>query len=261
MDNFKAHASRASEAPEPVRGDWYRRGFRHLYGVVYAHRTVESAAPEAAFAAQLLDLRPGDRVLDAGCGNGRHLVHLARMTAGAVGLDYSVELLAAASRQLNGAARLARGDLRALPFRQCFDAVASFFTTFGYFPTDAENGAAAAELARVLKPRGRWFLDFLNAAQVRRTLETETMRHNGEYAIHERRWIDPVQRRVNKHVEVTLRGELAGSWEESVRLYDQAELRALLTDAGLAVEQVFGNYSGESADAEQPRLILAGRKR
>lgn len=261
MDNLDTTTGRARTLGEPVREDWYRLGFRHLYAVVYAHRTVEAAAPEAAFAAKLLGLRQGERVLDAGCGNGRHLVHLARMTKDAAGLDYSVELLATAAAQLNGAARLVRGDLRRLPFGPCFDAVASFFTTFGYFPTDVENGAAAAELARVLKPGGRWFLDFLNAANVRQTLEPETLRHNGDYAIHERRWIDEARGRVNKRVEVTHRGHAAGSWEESVRLYDQAQLCALLADAGLAVEEVFGNYSGESADAEQPRLIMAGRKR
>lgn len=38
--------------------DWYEDAFGELYNVIYAHRSVEAAAP--FFAAQVLELTPGD---------------------------------------------------------------------------------------------------------------------------------------------------------------------------------------------------------
>ena len=112
-----------------IAEDWHQRSFGALYPVLYAHRNVEAAAPEAAFAAQRLGLRPDDRVLDLCCGNGRHMVHLLRHTPRVVGLDYSPDLLALASEQLGNSAGLVRGDMRAVPFGAVFDAVTNFFTS------------------------------------------------------------------------------------------------------------------------------------
>ena len=40
-----------------------------------------------AFIVELLDLRPGDHLLDLGCGSGVHALHLARRGIQVVGLD------------------------------------------------------------------------------------------------------------------------------------------------------------------------------
>lgn len=110
---------------------WYKRSFVAQYGVVYAHRSVEAAVREAAFAVSQLVIDGSERVLDLCCGNGRHMGHLLRRTPHVTGLDYSRELLAAARDTLGPEAALVRGDMRALPFDGVFDAVTSFFTSFG----------------------------------------------------------------------------------------------------------------------------------
>lgn len=240
--------------------DWYEDAFGDLYNVIYAHRSVEAAAPEALFAAQVLDLKPGERVLDLCCGNGRHLVHLARITRYATGLDYSRALLQRARRALGDRARLVRADMRAVPFTHAFHAVTNFFTSFGYFHNDSENMQVIAETARVLKPGGRVFIDYVNPAFVRDTLEPHTVRRVGEYEIEECRWIDESAKRINKTTRITRHGALVQELGESVRLFDQQELLSLLTQAGLAADYCYGNYTGVPISANEPRMIFKATK-
>lgn len=248
---------RPPNSPPP---DWYEEAFGDLYNIIYAHRTVEAAAPEAAFAAQVLELKQGMRVLDLCCGNGRHLVHLAKITGHAVGLDYSLALLLQGRGLLGQGATIVRADMRGVPFVGAFDAVTNFFTSFGYFQDDADNMHVIAEIARALKPGGRFFIDYVNPTHVRETLEPESRRFVGEFEIDERRWIDESARRINKSMRVLRNGVVLKSLCESVRLYEEIEIRDQLERAGLLCGCIYGDYAGAPIADDLPRMILAGAK-
>jgi SAM-dependent methyltransferase len=93
------------------------------------------------------------RVLDAGCGTGNNLVHLAERGR-TVGVDLSQEALAfCATRGVT----VARGSLLALPFAdRSFDLVTSFDVLYHRWITDDRR--ALRELVRVLKPGGFLFV-------------------------------------------------------------------------------------------------------
>ncbi|MEY4721180.1 MAG: hypothetical protein RIQ46_905, partial [Pseudomonadota bacterium] len=76
-------------------------------------------------ALDLLDPRPGERVLDAGCGTGAALAMLLdRAAVEATGVDPSPTMLAAARRRLGARARLGEVAIQDLPFPDGeFDAV------------------------------------------------------------------------------------------------------------------------------------------
>jgi len=245
----------------PIDSEWYETAFDALYPLIYAHRTVEAAAPEVRFAIDRLGLQPEHNVLDLACGNGRHLVHLVDCVACAAGLDYSAELLQIARHQLGRLGRLVRADMRSLPFSEgAFDAVLNFFTSFGYFPTDAENREVVRGIARVLKPDGVFLLDFLNPPYVESTLVPYSTREEHGFVIDERRWINRANNRINKTTEVKRGGKVVMESGGSVQLYDYSALHALFREAGLQVEAVYGDFDGADLDADQPRMILIGRK-
>jgi SAM-dependent methyltransferase len=107
---------------------------------------------------EVIELGPTDRVLDVACGRGTSDVHLTeRFGCHVTGLDYGPGNVAAAEAYAaeSGVAHLTafrQGDAEGLPFDDdAFDAVISE-CSFCTFP---DKAAAAAEMARVLRPGGR----------------------------------------------------------------------------------------------------------
>ena len=128
------------------------------------------------------DLR-GKRVLDAGCGKGRHLLAAAEHGVGEmVGLDISsaVEVARAATSHLPQV-EVVQGDLLAPPFREgSFDLVYSI----GVVHHVPRPDAAIAALARRLRPGG--------------VLHVWVYAHEGNFLV--RRLMDPVRRQVSRRV-------------------------------------------------------------
>jgi SAM-dependent methyltransferase len=91
----------------------------------------------------------GGRLLDGGCGTGNNLLHLGGRWR-AVGVDLSEEALRFCRAR---GVRVVGGSLLSLPFDDgAFDCVTSFDVLYHRWVTD--DGAAVAELARVLRPGG-----------------------------------------------------------------------------------------------------------
>ncbi len=109
-----------------------------------------------------LDVRPGMRVLDLGCGEGRHTFEAYRRGADVVALDLNAKDLAttaswctamdlAGEAPKTASATTVQGDLLDLPFPDgSFDRVIAS-EVLEHIPDDV---TAIAELARVLRPGG-----------------------------------------------------------------------------------------------------------
>lgn len=99
----------------------------------------------------------GRRMLELGCGAAAGARWLHSAGAQVVGLDLSAGMLrhARAGSDRSGVrVPLVRADGLALPFAgACFDVV---FTAFGAVPFVADSAALMREVARVLRPGGRW---------------------------------------------------------------------------------------------------------
>ncbi len=107
--------------------------------------------------ARLLGDVAGRRVLEVGCGSAPCARWLVSQAADPVGMDLSEGMLTEAAVRASQTGihlPLVQGDATALPFAaRSFDVACS---AFGGFPFVADAGTALAEVARVLRPAGRF---------------------------------------------------------------------------------------------------------
>jgi SAM-dependent methyltransferase len=228
--------------------NWYEAAFRKDYLDLYYHRDDEAASREAAFAAEALNLPEGARVLDVGCGGGRHARALTEAGFEVVGIDLSPDLLTEAE----GVIRL-RADMRALPFHGSFDAATSFFTSFGYFD-DSGNRATLASISAAIRPGGVFLIDYLNALAVQAHLVPASDEERDGRKFRIRRRIEAG--RVLKEVEIEEEDGSTRGYVESVRLYPHSELIRLMHGAGLNPVALYGDFDGRDFTSDAPRCIV-----
>lgn len=204
------------------------------------------------------------RILDLACGHGRHALELARRGYRITGLDLSAFFLAEARRR-TGAGDMAvtwvLGDMRALPFGNGFGGVLSLFTSFGYLETEADDGRVISEVARVLRPDGRFILDVANRDWIERHFmerERREMDDGGSVLIE--RVFDRVKGRMLERRVRLLRGRAPQETKVSLRHYHVGELERMFQQAGLTVEAAYGDHDCTPFSSEARRAILIGRQ-
>lgn len=231
--------------------EWFEDWFDEDYAALYAHRDAGEAALAVATALREAPGLARGPVLDLACGGGRHLAELRKVNPEAFGIDLSAALLGLAP----GALRpwLLRADMRRLPVKAGLAGITLWFTPFGYF-SDAENEALLLRLTGLLRPGGALLIDYLHAAELRRTLVPEdTLERNG-IRVTSRRRIEAG--RVVKEMEL-LRLDTGETRQarESVHVYEPGELEAMAAKAGLRPRVTMGHYDGSAFDARSPRWI------
>jgi SAM-dependent methyltransferase len=240
---------------------WYESAFGHDYLRVYSHRDEREAREHVSLALDRLQWLPGERVLDLGCGSGRHALVLAERDLKVVGLDLSEVLLHRARQDaLDREVRVdwLRADMFSLPFSDVFDVVFSFFTSFGYFETDEQNLRVLKNVHRSLKTGGRFWFDYLNIEQVLKNLVPRDEQRIDGLTVVQERWYNHETRRLEK--KIVIQDELESrEYLESVRAYHPFEIRELMRQAGFECRDVLGDYDGQVFHPDSPRLIMIGR--
>lgn len=150
-----AETSRANRRWWDGAADWYQTEHGDFLGDARFLWSPEGVYEEDA---HLLGPVAGRRVLEVGCGAAQCSRWLAAQGADVVGLDLSGRQLAH-SRRIdealgNAPLPLVLADATVLPFADAsFDAACS---AYGAVPFVADSAAVMREIARVLRPGGRW---------------------------------------------------------------------------------------------------------
>jgi SAM-dependent methyltransferase len=127
---------------------WFEAVADHLGEAYLRYSFTKGTANEVGFLVEELGLGAGHRVLDVGCGPGRHAHALGARGIEVVGVDISQRFVDLARRDAPPGVTFERMDARALPFDAEFDAVISLcqgaFGLSGGGPVTASLADASA---------------------------------------------------------------------------------------------------------------------
>jgi SAM-dependent methyltransferase len=141
--------------------------YSRYYDALYPDKDYDA---EAAFVGGVLDAHfaPGGprRLLELGCGTGRHAVRLARGGREILGVDRSEGMIARGRQELQAEPSEVRarvsfthGDVRTFRSAERFDAVVSLFHVMSYLTADEDLGAAFETARAHLGPGGLFLFD------------------------------------------------------------------------------------------------------
>jgi 2-polyprenyl-3-methyl-5-hydroxy-6-metoxy-1,4-benzoquinol methylase len=145
---------------------WYEELFEN-YGMKYDHECfVQGTIGECDFIEKEIGYDKAARILDIGCGTGRHSIELAKRGYHVVGIDLSESLLKrarekASEQKLHVAFQ--KHDARSLPFLHEFNLI--LMICEGAFPlmeTDEMNYQILQNAANALLPKGKLLVTTLN---------------------------------------------------------------------------------------------------
>ena len=242
---------------KPWYQDWFNSPFYHK---LYFERDDKEAEIFIDRLIQYLKPAPASRMLDIGCGRGRHSKKLASMGFAVTGIDISPDSIDFARQFENDRLDFFVHDMR-LPFwGNFFDYAFNFFTSFGYFRTRREHDDTIRTIASGLKPGSIFVIDYLNTHYAEDHLVGAETKQMGETSYDINRWNDDSH--FYKKIRVTDPSLLSPlEYIEKVAKFSLGDFTDMLSYQGLQVQEVFGDYHFNSYDIRKtPRLMIIAQK-
>ncbi len=259
--------------------DWYRDYFDELYYRIYTSWLSEDRnRVEAEFISRALNVKPGATLLDVGCGYARIAVYLAKMGFYVVCVDISDYLMEKARERVKefsveDRVEIVKMDMRKMGFKEEFDGVYNFFTTFGYF-SDEENEKVLEDMVKALKPGSRLLIDVFNpmiilgGTYIRAALGAKapyTRRvwwEEDDFVILEEIDVDLLNARSisRRYILRKPSMEMIGVKMSSIRYYTLHEFKSMFKKYGLKLVGIYGDTRGGEYTPTSQRLIVVGEK-
>ena len=244
----------------PPVGDshWFEAVADHLGDAYLRYSFTKGTAQEVEFLVDALELRPGARVLDVGCGPGRHAHALAASGFQVVGVDISERFIELARRDAPPGATFHRADARRLDPQVLgsFDAAISLCQgAFGLCggpgsPVDGD-GAVLEAMADMLRPGGVLAVTAFSAYFQLRYLE-ESDRFDADAGVN------------HEHTTVKDEDGVEATVDLWTTCFTPRELRLLAARAGLRPRAIWavtpGGYDRRPPDIEHPELLLVAER-
>jgi len=232
---------------EVTDSHWFEDVAAHARSAYLRYSFTKGTEHEVDFLCEALPIEPGMRVLDVGCGPGRHAHALARRGITVHGIDISQAFVDLANEADVPDATFERRDARTLDFDGEFDVAISLCQgAFGLIGGD-DDGDVLANMARAVKPAGLVAVSAFNAYfQVRYLEDTDTF--DATYGVN--------------HELATVKDEAGtdAQFDLWTTTFTPRELRLLAARAGLVVRDLWSGYRREPPSIDVPEHLLVARR-
>ena len=235
----------------PAPDHWFEPLADHLGAAYLRYSFTKGTDQEVDFLVEALGLAPGMRVLDVGCGPGRHAHALAARDIACHGIDISQRFVdLAVERDVPGAS-FERLDARRLAFDGVFDAAVSLCQgAFGLLSTDDDTLAVLGGMAAAVRPGGRVAVSAFSAYF--------SVRYQTEAAF------DAATGVAHEHTELRDEAGRSAPAELWTTCFTPRELRLLAASVGLVPDHVWsvepGAYAAVAPTVETPEFLLVAHR-
>ncbi len=233
-----------------VPGRFFEAVADHAGRAYLRYSFTKGTEQEVAFLWDALALAPGQCVLDAGCGPGRHAEALTRRGVDVVGVDISASFLRLVQQDQRG--HPVRADVRRLPLRPAsFDAAICLCQGGFGLLGGADDELVLGELGGALRPGGRLAVSAFSAYFAVRFLEPGDRFDAATGVQHER-------------AEVRSEDGTPRAFDLWTTCFTPRELRLLAERAGLRCTGVWavgpGDYARRPPDIDHPEHLLVATR-
>lgn len=208
---------------------------------------------EVSFLLDLLLLEPDARILDVGCGPGRHAIPLARAGFAVTGVDVSQRFLDIAAERARSAsvpAAFFKVDARQMPFDDEFDVVLSLCQG-GFGLMGRDDTLVLRRMSEAVKPGGRVIVTAFSSYYEARNPRARAVLDVDAGIVHERS-------------EIKDEGGRDHAIDLWTSVYTPRELRLMALGVGLVPEAIYstepGDYARRPPDIEHAELMLVARR-
>jgi SAM-dependent methyltransferase len=230
---------------------WFEPIADHLGSAYLRYSFTKGTSQEVDFVLETLGVEAGDRVLDIGCGPGRHAHDLARRGMLVHGIDISQRFIDLAGESAPEGATFERMDARSMPFSAEFDAAICLCQgAFGLMTVEGENEAVLAGIASALRPGGMLALSAFSSY----------------FAVkyHDSATFDAASGVSHERTEVRDEQGVATEVDLWTTCFTPRELRLMCERVGLDVVDIWsvepGAYSRTPPSTETPEFLVIARR-
>ena len=256
--------------------NWFLESFGGAFAGIYSYKNdtaKEEVAAVLGYAGlpEYIEGGPAIRVLDLGCGWGRHALEFASRGYDVTGIDTSKVLLELGQESAGGAGlnvTFLPGDMRSFSLPYSVRLAVNLWTSFGYFSTDAENQAVLKNVFDALEPGGIFILDLDNlpyflSTTGKRMVSVSSKDGEPVETLKEETYEAGRSRRVVRYrLLYPDRGAEPEVLYLECRLYQYEDIKELLVGAGFEVDpaQKWGDFHGGPLTDKSPRMIVRADK-
>lgn len=244
---------------------WFRDEdfWRELYPYIFPAKQLMRTSTEVDSLINMLGLVPHCRIIDFGCGSGRHLLELARrgysFSKGIDSTPYFVDIAKqAASRELLSP-EFAIADVLTYSEPNTYQVALSLFSSFGYFEDHDDNLRVLRNMHDVLKQDGKALIDVRGKESFARSFDTQRWdSSSGSIVLTKRTPLDDFSKIENSWIVV--RDGKTRSYSFTHWIYSARELKEMLKQVGFGQLKVYGGFDCTPYTHESARLIVVASK-